>query len=68
MQVGPASGLPASPNENAPADALYAHLLRDGIIVRNRSRVPLCAGCLRVTVGTPDENRRLLESLERYAL
>ena len=68
VQVGPASGLPATPNENAPADALYAHLLKDGIIVRNRSRVPLCAGCLRITVGTPAENRRLLESLQRYAL
>ena len=50
----------------ADADALYAHLLRDGIIVRNRSRVPGCEGCLRITIGTPEENRRLEASLERY--
>ena len=50
------------------ADALDAHLLQDGIIVRNRSRVPRCEGCLCITVGTPAENRRLTESLQRYAL
>ncbi len=48
------------------ADGLYAHLLQDGIIVRNRSRVPGCAGCLRLTIGTPEENDRLLQSLDRY--
>ena len=50
----------------ADADGLYAHLLQDGIIVRNRSRVPGCAGCLRLTIGTPEENDRLLQSLDRY--
>ena len=48
------------------ADALYARLLQDGIIVRNRSRVPGCEGCLRITIGTPEENRRLTASLERF--
>ena len=48
------------------ADALYAHLVSDGIIVRNRTRVNLCAGCLRITVGTPEENVLLLKSLENY--
>ena len=48
------------------ADALYAHLLADGIIVRNRSRVPLCAGCLRITIGLPSENDKLLKSFEAY--
>jgi histidinol-phosphate aminotransferase len=48
------------------ADRLYQHLLADGIIVRNRSRQPLCAGCLRITVGTPAENDNLLKSLARY--
>ena len=47
-------------------DRLYRHLLGDGIIVRNRSRQPLCAGCLRITVGTPGENDHLLQSLARY--
>ena len=48
------------------ADRLYGHLLADGIIVRNRTRVPLCAGCLRITVGLPSENDRLLQSFEAY--
>ena len=48
------------------ADALYAHLLADGIIVRNRNRVLLCAGCLRITIGLPSENDRLLQSLDSY--
>ncbi len=48
------------------ADTLYAHLLADGIIVRNRSRVTGCAGCLRITIGLPTENDKLLESLEAY--
>ena len=56
----------AGSDRPSPADRLYAHLLRDGIIVRNRSRVPGCAGCLRITVGTPEENRRLAASLKRY--
>ncbi len=47
-------------------DGLYQHLLRDGIIVRNRSRVSGCAGCLRFTVGTPSENDNLLKSLASY--
>ena len=47
-------------------DGLYQHLLKDGIIVRNRSRVSGCAGCLRFTVGTPAENDNLLKSLASY--
>ncbi len=50
----------------ADPDGLYRHLLSHGIIVRNRSRQPLCGGCLRVTVGTPQENDRLLETLSAY--
>ena len=41
-------------------DEVYERLLSGGVIVRNRSRVPGCEGCLRVTVGTPAENDRLL--------
>lgn len=41
----------------------YDQLVARGIIVRNRSRQPLCAGCLRLTVGTPEENERLLTAL-----
>lgn len=49
------------------ADKLYDVLLSGGIIVRNRSRVPGCSGCLRITVGTPAENDRLLQILCNYA-
>jgi histidinol-phosphate aminotransferase len=48
------------------ADALYAYLLEKGIIVRNRSRVPGCANCLRLTVGLPAENEALLDALDNY--
>ncbi len=46
--------------------SLYDFLLDSGIIVRNRSRVPLCSGCLRMTVGTPDENQKLISALDSY--
>ena len=44
------------------ADALYAALVLRGIIVRNRHTVSLCAGCLRITVGTQAENDALLDA------
>ncbi len=47
-------------------DDLYRHLANDSLIVRNRSRLPLCEGCLRITVGTPEENRSLIRSMEKY--
>lgn len=50
----------------ADPDALYDYLIRGGIIVRNRHRVPGCRGCLRLTIGTPKENRRLLDLLRAY--
>lgn len=52
----------------ADADALYARLVDRGVIVRNRSRVPGCEGCLRVTIGTPEENLRLVELLKHPQL
>lgn len=45
---------------------LYAHLVDGGIVVRDRSNVELCAGCLRLTVGTPQENVALVAALEQY--
>ena len=47
--------------------ALYDYLLEGGIIVRDRSRVLQCEGSLRITVGTPEENRRLADSLVLFA-
>lgn len=47
-------------------DALntYNTLVNQGIIVRDRSKVTLCEGCLRITIGTPEENKTLLEALK----
>jgi len=50
----------------AAPDELYLYLVDRGIIVRNRSRVLLCEGSLRITVGTPPENEQLLEALQAY--
>ncbi len=47
-------------------DGLYDYLVTRGILVRNRNRVPYCSGCLRMTVGTPAENKRLLAALDDY--
>lgn len=43
---------------------IYEALVARGIIVRDRSRVILCEGCLRITVGTPEENDILLKAIE----
>lgn len=48
------------------ADAIYQYLVERGIIVRNRNRVELCEGCLRITIGTPAENNELLSALRQY--
>lgn len=42
---------------------VYDYLVHHGIIVRDRSKVELCAGCLRITVGTEEENRTLIDAL-----
>ena len=47
-------------------DGLYAHLNKSGLIVRNRSRLTHCEGCLRITIGTPEENNRLIELMKSY--
>ena len=43
--------------------AVYKRLLAMGIVVRDRSKVELCEGCLRITVGTKEENQTLLYAL-----
>jgi histidinol-phosphate aminotransferase len=48
------------------AQALYDYLLTQGIIVRNRHRVQLCQNCLRITVGTREENDALMEAMCRF--
>ena len=48
------------------ANRIYDYLVSKGIIIRNRSKVELCEGCLRITVGTPDENTTLLQTLQNF--
>ena len=48
------------------ANAIYKYLVGEGIIVRNRNSVTLCGNCLRITVGTPEENNTLIEALKRW--
>ncbi|HEY1023609.1 MAG TPA: histidinol-phosphate transaminase [Sphingobacteriaceae bacterium] len=48
------------------ANRIYQFLVNKGIIVRDRSKVALCEGCLRITVGTPEENQTLLAALQDY--
>lgn len=47
--------------KNAPA--IYKELVENGIIVRDRSKVILCEDCLRITVGTETENKKLIDVL-----
>ncbi len=48
------------------AQRIYDYLVGKGIIVRNRTRVTLCNNCLRVTIGTKEENNELLGALRTY--
>lgn len=46
--------------------AIYNYLVTKKIIIRDRSKVELCEGCLRITVGTKEENKNLIETLKAY--
>lgn len=46
------------------APATYQYLMTKRIIVRDRSKVTLCKNCLRITVGTPEENKNLIAALK----
>lgn len=50
------------------AKSIYNYLLGKSIVVRDRSKVELCEGCLRITVGSPAENKVLLEALDAYSV
>lgn len=45
------------------AQEIYNALVDKGIIVRDRSKVALCEGCLRITIGTIEENNQLITIL-----
>ena len=44
---------------------IYNYLVSEGIIVRNRTNVALCNDCLRITIGTKEENDALLDALRK---
>jgi histidinol-phosphate aminotransferase len=46
------------------ARQVYQKLVAKGIVVRDRSNVILCDDCLRITVGTPEENQKLINELQ----
>ena len=48
------------------ANRIYRYLIEQGIVVRNRHRVRLCQDCLRITIGTRQENNELLGALRFY--
>lgn len=48
------------------ARAIMQYLIDEAIIVRDRSKVHLCEGCLRITIGTQQENEILIQSLKKY--
>ncbi|ULC58239.1 histidinol-phosphate transaminase [Flaviramulus sp. BrNp1-15] len=45
----------------------YNQLIDKGIVIRNRTTQPGCENCLRFTVGTPDENKILIEALNNLS-
>lgn len=47
------------------ANGVYKSLMEKGVIVRNRNNVSLCGGCLRITVGTAEENDTLLAEIQK---
>ncbi len=48
------------------AQEIFDKLLLEKIIVRNRAKVILCDNCLRITIGTKQENEQLLQALESF--
>ncbi|MBC7653895.1 MAG: histidinol-phosphate transaminase, partial [Oligoflexus sp.] len=51
--------------KTADADGIYKYLTEQKIIVRNRNKIELCEGCLRITIGTNEENQALINSLKK---
>ncbi len=48
------------------ANSIYNYLLENNILVRNRTNEIHCENCLRITIGTPRQNRKLLKVLKNY--
>jgi histidinol-phosphate aminotransferase len=48
------------------ANKVYHYLESKEIIVRNRNSVTLCEGCIRITIGTIDENKSIINALKQF--
>lgn len=46
------------------ADKRCNEFITKGFVIRNRSSEPLCNNCLRITIGTPEENNKLIATLK----
>ncbi len=46
--------------------ALYGHLVAEGIVIRDRSQLSGCSQCLRMSVGLPEENQKLIEAVTKF--
>jgi histidinol-phosphate aminotransferase len=46
------------------ANKRYRQLIEKGIVVRNRTNVPLCKNCLRITCGAEEEIVKLIHTLK----
>ena len=49
------------------SDAIYKYLIEKGIVARNRNGITLCDNCLRITVGTADENKQVIAALKNFS-
>ena len=49
------------------ANSIYQYLIEKKIVVRNRNNIELCEGCLRITVGTYEENTAVLDALKQFS-
>ncbi|WP_162426288.1 histidinol-phosphate transaminase [Pontibacter pudoricolor] len=50
------------------ANKLYSYLLDKGIVTRNRSNVPGCENCLRISIGTTEENQQLYQAIAAFKI
>ena len=49
----------------ADPEGIYDQLVAKGIIIRKRNKLPLCDGCVRISVGTVEENNQLINALKK---
>jgi len=48
------------------AEKIYEYLINNGIVVRDRSKMYGCKNCLRISIGTLEENKKLISTMKKY--